>query len=43
MEDAVFAVGADGESLRFVLEGVGRGLGAFIFDGDDLAGDDGAL
>ena len=34
VEDAVTAVGADGESLRVVLEGVGRGLGALVDDGE---------
>ena len=32
MEDTVFAVGADGEGLRLVLEGVGWGLFAGVAD-----------
>ncbi len=34
MEDAVVAVGADGEGLGVVLEGVGWRLGALIGDGE---------
>src|ERR1700722_19115191 len=32
VEDAVVAVGADGEGLGFVLEGIGWGLGALVAD-----------
>ena len=37
MEDAVVAVGADGEGLGVVFEGVGRGFGALIDDGEFAA------
>jgi hypothetical protein len=37
VEDAVVAVGAYGERLGVVLEGVGRGLGALVDDGEFAA------
>jgi hypothetical protein len=37
VEDAVVAIGAYGEGLCVVLEGVGRGLGALIDDGEFAA------
>jgi hypothetical protein len=37
MELAVAAIGALGQSLGVVLEGVGRRLGAFVDDGEQAA------
>ena len=37
VEDAVAAVGADGEGLSVVLEGVGWGFGAFVVHAQGLA------
>lgn len=36
MEDAVAPEGADGQSLRVVLEGIGRWLGAVVVDSESL-------
>ena len=36
VEDAIAAIGADGEGLGFILEGVGRRLGAFVVHTDGL-------
>ena len=37
MENSVTSVGADGESLGVILEGVGWGLGSLIGDAESLA------